>query len=473
MQQLSGIDASFLHLETSHSPMHIGGVYIFEPPAGVEMNFPTFTRYIDSRLHLFHTFRRKILFSPLGLGHPYWVDDADFNLTHHLHHIALPKPAGKAELMEAAAQFFSRNLDRSKPLWEITFVEGLSGMEGLPKNAWAMITKVHHAAIDGVSGAEMMSAILNNTPQPEEIPTPYPWKPNVVPTTFEILGNNAMQILETPFEVGKFAIDTVKNSVKTLVEAFYRVAETPPMPFMAPASAMNVTISSSRTFAGVEISLPAVKEIKNAVGGVTVNDVVLSVCAGALRTYWKRRGDLPAKSLVSMCPVSVRTDEQKQELGNQVTAMLVSLATQEEDTYKRLLLIAESSKGSKVYSKAIRANELMNFIPSTLTSLGSRLYVSMRLSEIHSPFYNLVITNVPGPPFSLYLQGSKLISSFGTAPVLDGLGLILVVFSYHDKLSIAITSTREIVPSAEEIEEDFRQAFQELYQETVVKNVKR
>jgi len=219
--------------------------------------------------------------------------------------------------------------------------------------------------------------------------------------------------------------------------------------------------------------LPAIKKIKNAVGGVTVNDVVLSICAGALRNYWKRRGDLPAKSLVAMCPISVRTDEQKQGLGNQVSAMLVSLATQEEDAYRRLLLIAESSQGSKVYSKAIRANELMNFIPSTLASLGSRLYVSMRLSEIHSPFYNLVITNVPGPPSSLYLQGSQLITHFGTAPVLDGLGLLMVVFSYHDKLSIAITSTREIIPSSAELEQDFMQSFQDLYEVSVTKAVKR
>jgi len=453
--------------------MHIGGVYVFAPQAQGNMTFAIFKRYIESRLHLFNTFRQKVMFSPLNLGHPYWVDDAEFNLTNHLFHVALPKPAGKEALMEAAAQIFSRLLDRAKPLWEITFVEGLNSMEGVPENAWAMISKVHHAAIDGASGAEMMSAILSFTPQPEEIPSPYPWQPETLPTSMELLSNNAWQILGTPVEIGKFAIDTLKNSASTLVEAFSKVVQTPPMPFTAPASAMNVTITSSRTFAGIELPLPAIKKIKNAVGGVTVNDVVLSICAGALRNYWKRRGDLPAKSLVAMCPISVRTDEQKQGLGNQVSAMLVSLATQEEDAYRRLLLIAESSQGSKVYSKAIRANELMNFIPSTLASLGSRLYVSMRLSEIHSPFYNLVITNVPGPPSSLYLQGSQLITHFGTAPVLDGLGLLMVVFSYHDKLSIAITSTREIIPSSAELEQDFMQSFQDLYEVSVTKAVKR
>jgi WS/DGAT/MGAT family acyltransferase len=473
MQQLTGIDASFLYLETPRSPMHIGGVYIFAPPAGSEMTFATFKRYIDSRLHLFKTFRQKVMFSPMGLGHPYWVDDEDFNLTNHLYHIALPKPAGKKELMEASAQVYARLLDRSKPLWEITFVEGLSGMEGIPENAWAMITKVHHAAIDGVSGAEMMAAILNLTPQPEEIPAPYPWQPEKVPNSWQLLSNNAWQMLGVPIDAGKFAIDTIKNSVGTLVEALTNVVQTPPMPFTAPSSAMNVTITSSRSFAGIELPLGNIKKIKNAVGGVTVNDVVLAICAGALRSYWKRRGELPYKSLVSMCPISVRTDEQRQDLGNQVSAMLVSLATQEEDAFRRLLLIAESSQGSKVYSKAIRANELMNFVPSTLASLGSRLYVSMRLAEMHSPFYNLVITNVPGPPSSLYLQGSKLITHFGTAPVLDGLGLLIVVFSYNDKLSIAITSTREIIPSAHELEQDFEKSFAELYEETVIKAVKR
>jgi len=200
---------------------------------------------------------------------------------------------------------------------------------------------------------------------------------------------------------------------------------------------------------------------------------VLAVCAGALRRHWKRKGELPNKSLVAMCPISVRTEEQRQDLGNQVSAMLVSLATQEEDAYRRLLLIAESSQGSKVYSKAIKANELMNFVPSTLASLGSRLYVSMRLAEMHSPFYNLVVTNVPGPPSSLYLQGSRLITHFGTAPVLDGLGLLIVVFSYNERLSVAITSTREIIPHAEDLEQDFAEAFQELYEETVTKAIKR
>jgi WS/DGAT/MGAT family acyltransferase len=469
MVQLTGIDASFLYLETAKSPMHIGGVYIFEPPASGEMTFPQFRQYIESRLHLFRTFRERIVFSPLNLGHPYWVADPEFNLTNHLYHIALPKPGGRKELMEAAAQSFSRTLDRNRPLWDITFVEGLDNVQGVPKGSFAMISKVHHAAIDGASGAEMMGAILSLTPNEEKVPKPYPWHPDKLPSSVSLLSKNYMQVFGTPFQFAKFLYETAGNTVKTAQEAITKAVQTPPMPFMAPATIFNQTITSSRVFGGVELSLPHIKAIKNATTDTTVNDVVLAVCAGAFRRYLEKRNELPAKSMVAMCPISVRNENEKQALGNKVSAMLVSLATNEPDPLRRLALIRESSHGSKVYSQAISANQLMNFVPSTLASLGTRLYTSMRLSEVHSPFYNLTITNVPGPPMQLYMNGAKLISNFGTAPVFDGMGILLVIFSYNNKLSISITCTREIMPEPSEFEADLQGAMDELYTLTVKK----
>jgi WS/DGAT/MGAT family acyltransferase len=446
MQQLSGIDATFLYLESSKTPMHIGGVYIFAPPDNNPMSFKAFRDYVASRLHTSRTFRQRIVESPLNLGHPYWVEDPNFSLDQHLFHIALPKPGGRKELRAVASQAFSRTLDRSRPLWDMTFVEGLDGFEDIPAGSFALITKVHHAAIDGASGAEMMGSLLSITHEPDKN-TPFkPWQPEKLPGSFEILAKNFWQNFGTPFQFGKFLIDNIGNTIGVLKEAYDKAVSPPPMPFTAPTTPFNVTITGSRSFGGVEFELSQIKAVKNAFPDYTVNDVILTICGGGLRKYLEIHEKLPSKSLVAMAPISVRNDEQKKDMGNQVSAMLVSLATLEADPLRRLKLIHESSRNSKVYSKAMSATQLMNFIPSTLASLGARLYTSMHMSEIHSPFYNLVITNVPGPPMPLYLNGAKLVHHYGTAPVLDGLGLLMVVFSYAGHISISATSTPEVIP---------------------------
>ncbi len=463
MQQLSGMDAEFLYLETSKAPMHIGSVYICTPPQDGPMSFENFKSYLASRLHVSRTFRQRIVESPLNLGHPYWVEDPHFDLNNHVFHTALPKPGGRKELKALAAMAFARTLDRTKPLWNITFVEGLDGMEDVPAGSFALIFKVHHAAIDGGSGVEMMSALLDVNPNPPKSKPSKAWVPERIPNNVELLAKNYFQVFGTPFRLARFVYDTAQRTVGVAKQVIDNSIQAPPFPFTAPKTLFNTTVSAGRVFGGVELSLEKIKAIKNQEEDLTVNDVVLAICAGAFHKYLSFRKKLPQKPMIAMAPISVRSRNQKGQMGNQVSAMLVSLATNEPDPVKRLRLIHESARASKVYSQAMEATRLMEFIPSTLASLASRLYTSMKLAERHSPFYNLVITNVPGPPMPIYLNGAKLVSHYGTAPILDGLGLLLVVFSYAGKVTISATSTPEIIPDLDRFMAYMHESIEELY----------
>ncbi len=471
MQQLTGLDAEFLYLETPKSPMHIGGVYLYAPPKEGEITFDWFKQYLESRLHISRTFRQRIIESPLNLGHPYWVEDPNFELNNHIFHVALPQPGGRKQLKELAARIFARPLDRSKPLWEFTFVEGLDKIDDIPKGSFALITKVHHAAIDGGSGAEILAALLNPNPQPKPLRPAKPWLPERIPSSVELLVKNSFQTFGTPFRLAKFLYDTTQNSLKVAREVMDKAVQAPPMPFTAPTTHFNTTVSPRRVFGGTEFELDKIKAIKNSTVGVTINDVVLAICAGGLRKYLLSIDKLSKKPMVAMAPVSVRSDDQKKTMGNEVSSMLVSLATHEPDPVHRLNLIHASARGSKTYAKAIEANKIMNFVPSTLAALASRLYTRMKFSEIHTPFYNLVITNVPGSNVPLYMNGAQLITQFGTAPILDGLGILLVVLSYNGRITISATCTPELLPDTDKFLEMLRASYQELYEALVEGNI--
>ncbi|GAB4401771.1 MAG: wax ester/triacylglycerol synthase family O-acyltransferase [Microscillaceae bacterium] len=468
MQQLSGLDAEFLYLETPKSPMHVGGVYVYGPPGKGEMNFKIFKEYLESRLHISRIFRQRLVESPLNLGHPYWIEDPYFDLNNHVFHTALPKPGGRLELKALAARIFARAMDRSKPLWEFTFVEGLENLEDVPAGSFALITKVHHAAIDGGSGAEILAALLEPSPVPKpNVPTKA-WVPERIPTSIELLGKNFYQAFGTPLKFVKFAYETARNTYQVAKVAIDQAVQPPPLPFSAPKTHFNTTISPRRVFGGAEFSLEKIKAIKNALPNLTINDVVLTICAGALRFYLQAKKKLPEKSMVAMAPISTRDETKKSQMGNEVSAMLVSLATDVENAVERLKAIHENTRRSKVYAQAIGATELMDFIPSTLAALASRLYTRMKLSETHTPFYNLVITNVPGPPVPLYLNGCQLLTQFGTAPILDGLGLLLVILSYNGKVTVSATCTPELMPDVDRFTAYLHESFEELYGELVL-----
>lgn len=465
MQQLSGLDATFLYIESNRAPMHVGGVYIFEPSKDNErFDYYQFRDFIESRLHISRVFRQRLVEAPLDMSHPYWIEDPDFDLEYHLQHVAIPQPGGSKELLDLAARIFSRTMDRKRPLWELTIAEGLN-IEGIPPNSFALITKVHHAAIDGGSGAEMMGALLNPSPakHPKDSDEHHYWESERIPTGIEIIARNYIKSVGTPIKLAKYLYEAVGNTIDVAKEAITKWIEPPPMPFTAPTTLFNAPVTAHRIFDGANIPLEQIKKMKN-LANTTVNNVVLAICAGALRRYLKDKNNLPKKPLVAMAPVSVRSEEDKGSMGNKVSAMLVSLATNEDDPFKRLMLIHESATSSKVYSKAIGADKIMDLVPSELAALAARLYTRSKVVEYIRPIYNLVITNVPGPPVPLYMGGAKLLNHYGTAPLVDGAGLLMVVFSYAGNITISATSCRELMPDLDRFIENIYESAEELEQ---------
>lgn len=459
MQQLSGQDAMFLYMETLKTPMHLGGVYIFAPPENGQFNFNEFKEILSSRLHLSRIFRQRLVEVPLEMGHPYWVEDPDFDIEYHMTHVAIPKPGDMEALMKLSSHLLSRTMDRQHPLWRIIIAEGLDNAGDIaPPGSFAMISMVHHAAIDGGSGAEIMGAILDMGPIPRQEKQPKkPWKPERIPTGLELAARSYGKVITSPFKLLGLVKDTVGGALDVASEILKNKENPPPFPFTAPKTLFNVQISHHRIFRGIEIPLSKVKALKNAVEGTTVNDVMLTICGGGLRKYLLGKNALPNKPLVAMAPISVRSDKAKKSMGNQVSAMLVSLETTVEDPVERLEYIHQSARSSKNYGTALSADKLMELVPSELAALSARLYTRTHIAELANPVFNLVITNVPGPPIPLYMSGAQMLHHYGMAPLMDGLGLLIVIFSYAGRVSLGVISCREIMPDID----DFMQFLEE------------
>ncbi len=465
MQQLTGLDSAFLYLETPNAPMQIGGLSIVEAetPRG-PLTLDRVRDLLASRLHLSRTFTQRLVEVPFKLGRPYWVRDEEFDIERHVLRTQLPEPGGWRELRALMAWEFSQPMDRDKPLWEVLFVEGLTSVDGVPPGSIALISKIHHAAIDGVSGSEIMSALYDPTPEPRAVDAAVPEPPADAPTRAGLLKKSGRNLLRVPKALSSTVGETVRGVAKSGAVWGLKRVKPPPLPFTAPRSRLNVAVSRERTWSAALLSLERIKKIRYSVEA-TVNDVVLAVCAGALRRYLREKDDLPSKPLVAMVPISVRTEDQRGTMGNQVSAMLVSLATDVEDPLERLRLIHQGATGSKIHHQAIGArtlSDISQFIPFGLAGVGARLYTRAHLAERHRPIFNLVITNVPGPQVPLYVAGAKLLAHIGAAPLFDGMGLILPIFSYAGQLAVGATSCREVMPDVDVFTSYLEDALDEL-----------
>ena len=449
MKQLSGQDAMFLFLETPKMPLHIGGVYIFTRSEKEEpFDFETFKTYIDNRLHLSRVFRQRLIMVPMDLGKPFWVEDPDFDLNHHLFHVALPKPGKLRELAELAAQIYNPPLNRERPMWKLTFVTGLENIEGISsENAFAMIAQVHHSMIDGASGVEIMSALLDPTPEPREVKRPRKkWKPERIPTGVELLARSYSNSIGTPFKFVNFLTQHAPKAFDVRSELKNHDVKKPEHKQTAPKSIFNVPVSSNKVFGAIDVPLEQLKQIKNEVENATVNDVILSICGGALRRYLKEKKKLPRRSLVAASPISIRTKKASGKMGNKISVMFPKIGTNISDPIERLEKISRKTKSSVKKGRAMGADKIMELVPSEVAALAGRLYTKLGLSEIHKPFVNLIITNVPGPKEPLYMNGFQLVQNYGFGAVFDGIGLMIVVFSYAGNVSICATSCKEIIP---------------------------
>ena len=467
MQQLQGMDASFVALETRNSPMHIGSILIYDPstaPGGF-VRFKDILGFIESRLQLSKTMRQRLVRVPFDLDYPYWIEDPDFDLEYHVRHVALPKPGDWRQLCIQAARVFARPLDLSRPPWEITVVEGLDEVEGVAKGSYAYITKVHHAAIDGMSGIDLMEA--THTLRPDEPPpsTPDTWQPEKLPNPVELLGRSYMNAITNPLkqiEVAAKAAPGLAKALKGLATKEFDVSTE----MIAPKTRFNRKISPHRVVEGISVPLAEVKAIRTLVDGAQVNDVFLSIIGGAMRRYREDKKELPKKTLTAMAPISVRSQGEKDTMGNQVAAMIAPLGTHIADPVERLQFCHDRTVNSKAMTDAMGARnmtEMSKASPALFMALGAQLYSRLSLANRGvGPIFSTVVTNVPGPPIPIYSAGAKMQSMMGLLCLTDGLGLGHVVQSYTDEATIAFTADREMMPDPEFYVECIRASYEEL-----------
>lgn len=468
MRQLLGMDASFVALETRNSPMHIGSILIYNPqtaPGGF-VRFKDILGFFDSRKQLSRTIRQRMVRVPFDLDYPYWIEDPDFDLEYHVRHVALPKPGDWRQLCIQAARIFARPLDLTRPPWEFTVVEGLDNIPGVAPGSYAMVTKVHHAAIDGMSGIDLMEAMHTLTPDAPAPDKPDKWKPEKVPSPVELLGKSYVNALLNPMkqlEVAAKAAPGLAKVVSGLVKKEFGLSGE----MVAPKTRFNKAISANRVVEGRSLPLADVKAIRTLVPGAKVNDVFLAVIGGALRKYLIHHDDLPKKkTLTAMAPISVRSANEKGDMGNQVAAMIAPLGTHIEDAVERLQYVHDKTVNSKAMTDALGARnmtEMSKASPALFMALGAQLYTRLGLANRGvGPVFSTVVTNVPGPPVPIYSSGARLESMMGLLCLTDGLGLGHVVQSYCSEATIAFTACRKAMPDPEFYAQCIEDSFAEL-----------
>ncbi|MCA2363629.1 wax ester/triacylglycerol synthase family O-acyltransferase [Mycobacterium avium] len=458
MQRLSGLDASFLYLETSSQPMHVCSIIELDTstvPGGY-----TFERLRDAlvrRIRAIPPFREKLADSPLNLDHPVWVDDVDFDVDRHLHRIAVPAPGGRAELSQICGHIAQTPLDRRRPLWEMWVIEGVAGTDCHRDGRLAVMTKVHHAGVDGVTGANLMSQLCAT--EPDAAP-PEPAAGGGGGAGWRIAAGGLVRFAARPLRLASVVPDTAASVLATVRRALDGAAMA--RPFAAPATVFNARISNRRCIAYAELNLDDVKAVKNHFG-VKVNDVVMTLVSGVLRQYLAERNALPDSSLVASVPISVHGKSDRPGR-NQVSAMFASLHTEIADPVQRLKAIAHANSVAKEHSSAIGASLLQDwtqFAAPAVFGIAMRLYARTRFTD-SMPVHNLVVSNVPGPQVPLYLLGCEVKAMYPLGPIFHGSGLNITAMSLRGKLDVGLIGCPDLVPDLWELADEFAVAMEEL-----------
>jgi WS/DGAT/MGAT family acyltransferase len=476
MQQLSALDAQFLALETDRNYGHVGSLAILDPSTvpGGEVTIEDVRKLLSERLHMIPPFTSRLAEVPLGLDWPYWVPDDHFDIGYHCRELALPPPGSMEQLSEQTARIYSRRLDRSRPLWELYLIHGLEG------GRVALVTKIHHAAVDGMSGGEIMTMLYDLSPEPREVEPPdheasgeslpgsgsmivkgvtaLPRYPLTVATRFTRL---LPHIDVVPSLLGVPGTETASRWLARARRAVNRdpqgqIIERPAM--RAPRGPYGGRVSPHRVFGFGSISLSEVKRVKNHFG-VKVNDVVVALVAGAIREHLSAHGELPEEPLLSQIPVSVRTEEERGTFGNQVSIMIVPIPTHLADPAARIAFASEKLSVAKDRHKALPAKALRDvstFVPPALHTRASRVLVGLAGSQFARPLFNVIISNVPGPPMDIYSGGARLEALYPLSIIADGSGLNVTVMSYRDAIDIGITADRGQTPDVQTIVDGMR-----------------
>jgi diacylglycerol O-acyltransferase / wax synthase len=451
--RLTGLDSSFLHLEGDAAHMHVAGCMVFEGQA------PAYDDLVDeivSRLHLVPRYRQRLAFVPLNQGRPVWVDDPHFNITYHVRHTALPRPGGDEELKRLCGRVFSQALDRARPLWELWLVEGLSD------DRFAVLSKTHHALVDGVSGVDIATVLFDSSPDPMPVAPPdQEWVPKPLPSSAQLLADAWLERATVPEEIIRGLRATVRGPRQVARRAGGALAGAGAMAWAglqaAPPSPFNVRIGPHRRFTWVRGDLAQFKAIKNELGG-TVNDVVLAVVAGALGQYMRRHGDDTDVDLRAMVPVSVRADVERGALGNRVAAMWASLPVGLTDPTERLRRISAEMRDLKGSGQPVGAQvltELAGFAPPTIMAQAARLQARQRL-------FNLVVTNIPGPQVPLYVLGRELEALYPMVPLAENTALGIAIMSYNGQLNFGLVADYDALADVETLADDLSASIEEL-----------
>jgi diacylglycerol O-acyltransferase len=451
--RLTGLDSSFLHLERDGTQMHVASTTLFEGPAPPYVDFRD---HIESRLHLVPRFRQKIRFVPFGQGRPVWVDDPHLNLAYHVRHTSLPEPGSEQQLRTLAARIFSQQLDRSKPLWEIWLIEGLKG------GRFAIVGKTHHAMVDGVSGVDITTVLYDAEKDPDETPVPPEgWTPRPEPNDAQLLADALVERAIYPREIARglrWIVRGPRRALRKAADAAIAAGTFAWTGIAAPHSPFNFDIGTHRRFGWVRASLGDIKQVKNELGG-TVNDVILTAVAGGLGRYMRSRGhSTEGLELRAMVPVSVRTAEQRGALGNQVTAMMASLPVWCEDPKRRMEIVRQSMGDLKQSKQAVGASlltQLADFAPPTIAGQAARLQSRQR-------FFNLVVTNIPGPQFPLYLMGRRMERVFPMVPLAKNQGVCIGIMSYDGQVNFGLIGDYDGMPDLDDLARDLEDSIAEL-----------
>jgi diacylglycerol O-acyltransferase / wax synthase len=453
MDRLSALDYSFLTNESPSSHMHLGAILVFEGPPP---SYEDLLEHIESRLHLVPRFRQKLAHPPVPTGRPFWVDDRAFNLTYHVRHSALPPPGSEEQLQRMASRTFSQRLDHTKPLWELWLVQGLS------RKRFAFVTKTHHALVDGVSGVDIATVLFDANPVPEPVEPEHEWIPAPEPSGVELLARDAEAMVKLPFrglrrverivERPRATISQVAETAEALGEVGKALANP------APKVPLNVEIGAHRRYGWVRAELDQFKRIKNALGG-TVNDVVLAVVTGGLRTWLQGRGiRTDSLELRAQVPVSIRAEDERGELGNRITAVRGPLPVHIDDPVRRLAVVRDAMDGVKQSKQALGAEVISrfnDFAPPTLLAQAARINFSTRL-------FNLVVTNVPGPQIPLYVLGRLLEDVFPVGFLPPNQALFVAIMSYNGRINFGLLADYDALEDVDALATGIEDAIAEL-----------
>lgn len=463
MQQLDGKDARFLYGEIERAPMHIGSLLIYDQSTapGGKVRFRDILRVFDERTDRTTVFTRRLLQVPFDIDHPFWVEDEHFDLESHVNHIALPRPGTWRQFCTQVARLHARPLDRSRPLWEAFVIEGLDRVEGLPRGCFALLLKVHHAAVDGASAVEMFTALHDVEPRLPRPAAPLLRRTRRVepPGELEVLAHITQGVIRQRFGLMRLmgrALPALRRMDAARQDQYIASLA------QKERTRFNGRISAHRVFGGALFALKDMSAIKRQAPGATVNDVMLTLVGGAMRRYLDAKGELPRRSLIAGVPVNIRTRAERRTGGNLVSMMSMSLCSDIVDPAEQLHAVHAGAVRSKAYLNAVGARQLTdwsNDLPAQLAVLGFRAAAATGLMSSGRPRFNTIVTNVPGPRSPLYLAGARLVRSFGAGPCSDGMGLFQVVTSYAGQIAIAFQACREMLPDPAFYERCLRESF--------------